>query len=301
MPIIKRIQISACLLSMLLSASNAMAQVLPEAQIGIKISLAAPSTSRPMTIAYLPTVSRYYIADGGLAALPGDPTGASSRSEVHVYSEEGVRLQSAKPGLDNRSIYFNPNTRQIETVTYNVSSAAGFRPGMGVFALHVDESGALADDSSQLSGPNPAFGDAATMPSYDPVAKRYYAKQERSNKVWVVDVEKREKISELALELEAAGAKFNDISDHYVAYTGFPGEELAVLDIDHKAVLVFDLNGKFVGKSALPANIKLHAQNHYNGLGFTNGMMFVYHENEGEFGTYYGFRISDQKLSPAMP
>ena len=301
MPITKRILASACLLPLLLSASAAVAQVLPEAEVGIKIPLADPSTSRPMTIAYMPTVKRYYIADGGLAALPGDPSGAASRSEVHVYSEEGVRLHSAQPGYDNRSIYFNPNTRQLETITYNISSAAGFRPGMGIFALHVDDNGNLSGESSEITGSNPAFGDAGTMPSYDPVAKRYYAKQERSNKVWVVDLAKREKISEIALDLDAAGAKFNSISDHYVAYTGFPGEELAVLDIDREAVLVFDLKGKFVGKSVLPEHMKLHAQNHYSGLGFTNGMMFVYQEREGEFGTYYGFRISDQKLSPAMP
>jgi hypothetical protein len=37
--------------------------------------------------------------------------------------------------------------------------------------------------------------------------------------------------------------------------------------------------------------MKLRAQNHYNGLGYSNGMLFVYHENEGEFGTYYGFKV----------
>ena len=301
MSITKRILAPACLLPLLLIAPAAMAKVLPEAEMGIKIPLADPSTSRPMTVAYMPTVSRYYIADGGLAAIPGDPSGAASRSEVHVYSEDGVRLQSAQPGYDNRSIYFNPNTRQLETITYNVSSAAGFRPGMGIYALHVDENGKLTEESSEIIGSNPAFGDAGTMPSYDPVTKRYYAKQERSNKVWVVDLAKREKVAEIALDLDAAGVKFNGISDHYVAFTGIPGEELAVLDIDHEAVLVFDLDGKFVGKSVLPDHIKLHAQNHYTGLGFTNGMMFVFQQREGEFGTYYGFRISDQKPSPAMP
>jgi hypothetical protein len=92
--------------------------------------------------------------------------------------------------------------------------------------------------------------------------------------------------------LAAAAARFDDISDSYVAFTGIPGEELAVLDVDHKAVLVFDLRGKFVGRSALPSSMKLRANNHYSGHGYANGMFFVYHESEGEFGTYYGFRIS---------
>ena len=81
MSITKRILAPACLLPLLLIAPAAMAKVLPEAEIGIKIPLADPSTSRPMTVAYMPTVSRYYIADGGLAAIPGDPSGAASRSE----------------------------------------------------------------------------------------------------------------------------------------------------------------------------------------------------------------------------
>ncbi len=74
----------------------------------------------------------------------------------------------------------------------------------------------------------------------------------------------------------------------------FSGEELAILDIDHRAILVFDKNGQFVGKSALPAELKLHANSHYNGLGYANGMIFVYYERVGEFGTYYGFKFSDK-------
>lgn len=298
MPINKRIKVSACLITLLLCANSAMAQVLPEAQVGIKLTLADKPSSRPMTVAYVPSVDRYYVADGGLAAVPGDPEGTSSRSEIHIYSKDGKRLQSVRPGLDNRSIYFDPSTNQLTTITYNVSSEAGFNPGMGIFSLQLTDSGDLKGDYDQVSGANPAFGDAATMPSYDPVGKRYYAKQERSNKVWVVELPKREKVGEISLDLAAAGAKFNEVSDHYVAFTGMPGEELALLDIDQKAVLVFDLKGKFVGKSMLPANLKLHAQNHYNGLGYANGMMFVYHEHEGEFGTYYGFRVFDQPSPP---
>lgn len=301
MSINQHIKASACLVTLLLCASSAMAQVLPEAQLGIKIPLADKPSSRPMTIAYVPYVSRYYIADGGLAQIPGDPEATGSRSEVHVYSEEGKRLQSAQPGLDNRSIYFNPSTRQLESITYNISSAAGFSPGMGIFSLPITDNGDLKGGTEDVSGFNPAFGDAATMPSYDPARKRYYAKQERSNKVWVVELTKREKVEEIVLDLATAGAQFNEVSDNYIAFTGIPGEELALLDIDHKAVLVFDLKGKFVGKSKLPSGVKLHAQNHYTGLGYTNGMMFVYHDTEGEYGTYYGFKISDQILSPAAP
>jgi len=275
------------------SFSVAQAQVLPEAVIGIKIPLAKKPTSRPMGVAYVPHVSRYYVADGGLAPVPGDMESPFSKSLVHMYDDKGSYVDSAMPGFDNRAIYFNPNTKQLELITYNISSGAGFSPNTGIFALEMNAQGDLSGSSKDIIGVNPAFGGASTMPSYDPEGKRYFAKQERSNLVLIVDPAKREKVGEIALDLAAAGAKSDEVSDHYVAFTGMKGEELAVLDIDHKAVLVFDLNGKLVGKSRLPQDLKLRAQNHYNGLGYSNGMMFVYHEPEGDFGTYYGFKVLD--------
>jgi hypothetical protein len=145
--------------------------------------------------------------------------------------------------------------------------------------------------SADVFGFNPAFGDANTMPSFNPETNQYYAKQGRSNKVLVVDLKVREKISEIDLDLAKAGVAFDDVSDYFVAYSGVKGEELILLDIDHKAVLVFDLNGKYVGKSKLPKDSKLRSHNHLNGAGYANDMMFVYHEAEGEFGTYYGFKV----------
>lgn len=278
----------------LFSIPLAYADVLPEAKMEIKIPLAKKPTTRPMTVAYIPYLSRYYIADGGLAPMPGEMEIPLSKSQVHIYDAKGNYLSSGKPGLDNRSIYYNPNTHKLESITYNVSSDAGFGPNTGVFAIELTETGDIKDFPSEIASFNPAFGDASTMPTYDADHNRYLAKQEHGNKVFIVELGKREKVGEIALDFAAAGVRADDLSEHFTAYTGIPGEELALLDVDHKAVLVFDINGKFVGKSALPKTMKLRAQNHYNGLGYANGMMFVYHEPEGEFGTYYGFKISDK-------
>jgi len=292
MPLIRSIAFSAIFFAMAFS-QNAIAQVLPDAVVGIKIALAKKPVTRPMTITYVPYVDRYYVADGGLGPLPGD-SDTNSPSPIHIYNAKGEYLNSAKPGYDNRSIYFNPNTKQLETVTYNASSSAGFQPNAGIYALQLTEDGDLKQTSTDISGPNPAFGGPHTMPTYDAEGKRYFAKQGRSNVIYIVELPKREKSGEILLDLDAAGAKFDDITDYYVAYTGLHGEELAVLDVDHKAILVFDINGKFVARSALPSSMKLHSQNHISGLGYANNMFFVYQEREGEFGTYYGFRIFDQ-------
>jgi len=288
---IKRFAISSIVLSSLLSASTLMAEVLPDAIVVIKIPLAKKPTTRPMTVAYVPGLKHYYIADGGLAPLATEYEAAVSKSQIHAYDETGKYVNSAKPGYDNRSIYYNPNTAKLETITYNVSSDVGFAPNTGIFAIHLSETGEVKDTSDELYLFNPAFGDAGTMPSFDAENNRYFAKQERGNKVFIVDPKKREKIGEITLDFTKAGVLHDDISDHYVAYTGVKGEELLLLDVDHKAALIFDLSGKFVAKSELPKDMKLRSKNHFNGLGYANDLLFVYHENEGEFGTYYGFKV----------
>lgn len=267
------------------------AEILSNAEFGLKIPLVKKPSTRPMTVAFMPSNNTYYIADGGLAPLGSDTEAPISKSQVHAYKANGQYINSAKPGFDNRSIYFNPISNKLETVTYNVSSDVGFLPNTGIYGLEVSPSGEILEQSTEVSQYNPAFGDAGTMPSYDPTGNLYYAKQERSNKVFVVNLKQREKVSEILLDFTKANVAHDDISDHFVAFTGLTGEELALLDVDHKAVLIFNLKGEYVGKSELPKEMKLRAQNHYNGLGYTNNMLFVYHEAEGEFGTYYGFKI----------
>lgn len=286
-------RILTMLFSFILSTAvlPASAEILPEAQLGIKIPLAKKPSTRPITVAHIPGLKRYYIADGGLAPMGDENEAPISKSLIHAYSDEGKYVNSSRPGYDNRSIYYNPNSDKLETITYNVSSDVGFAPNTGIFSIDLTESGDLKDTSSEVFGFNPAFGDAATIPSYNSETKLYYAKQERSNKVWVVDLKLREKVSEIALDFTKAGVATDDVSDHFVAYSGVKGEELILLDVDHKAVLVFDLSGKYVGKSELPKTMKLRSQNHFNGTGYANNMLFVYHEPEGEFGTYYGFKI----------
>jgi hypothetical protein len=286
-------RILTALVSMTLTAALAPAQaaILGEAQVGIKIPLAQKPTTRPMTVAYVPGLKHYYIADGGLAPMGSETEAPTSKCKIHAYNEEGKYVNSALPGYDNRSIYYNHNTKKLETITYNISSFGGFSPNTGIFSIDLAETGEVKDTSSDVFGFNPAFGDANTMPSYNPDANQYYAKQGRSNKVLVVDLKAREQVGEIDLELEKAGAAFDDVSDYFVAYTGVKGEELELLDIDHKAVLIFNLNGKFVGKSQLPKDLKLRSHNHLNGAGYANDMLFVYNESEGEFGTYYGFRV----------
>lgn len=293
MPPVKSLILSTFFAFLTLFSSLSAAAVLAEAVPEIKIPLTKAPTSQPMTIAYEPQLKRYFIADGGLAPAPDDPQGAPSQSEIHIYDANGVYISSAKPGLDNRSIYYNRQTQQLESITYNVSSDAGFGPNTGIFALSTNEDGSLKNSTTEISGYNPAFGGANVIPSYDTDHEVYYAKQERSNTVRVVKQPKREPVREIKLDLDTAHVQADEIAHYFIAYTGSDKAELALLDVEHKAVLVFDLNGTFNASSALPGTLKLRSRNHIAGTGYCNDLFFVYDETEGEFGTYYGFRILD--------
>lgn len=291
MNLYQKLLTSTFITSALFASMSLQAQVLPEATLGIKIPLATKPSTRPMTVAYVPDVKRYYIADGGLAPMGSELEAPISKSQIHAYDDTGKYINSAKPGYDNRSIYYNTNTKKLETITYNISSDAGFSPNTGIYSIDISDTGEVKESSTEIMQFNPAFGHSNTMPSYDAANKRYFAKQGRSDKVFIVDPKLREKVGEVTLDLAKAKVAFDDISDCFVAFTGVKGEELILLDVDHKAALVFDITGKFVAKSELPKDLKLHAQNHFNGLGYANDMLFVYHDSEGEFGTYYGFKV----------
>lgn len=270
------------------------ADVLPEAKSEVKITLARKPTTRPMTVAFIPGHKKYYIADGGLAPLGSETEAPISKSLIHTYDQSGKYVASTQAGFDNRSIFYNELSFQLTTITYNVSSEAGFAPNTGIFSLDLDSQGILTGTSNEVSSFNPTFGDSATMPSFDSKTNRYFAKQKRSGRVIIIDVNDGSKVGEINLDLKSAGVAFDDLSDSFIAATGIDGEELAILDVDHKAVLIFNAKGSFVGKSSLPKDIKLRAHNHYNGLGFANNLFFIYNESEGEFGTYYGFKISSK-------
>ena len=226
--------VATLFISGLTSTSILQAQVLPKAELALKISLVQKPTTRPMTVAYIPGLKRYYIADGGLAPMASEFEAALSKSLIHAFDEAGKYVNSVKAGYDNRSIYYNPNSDKLETITYNVSSDVGFSPNTGIYAIHLSETGELKETSDEVSQFNPAFGDAATMPSYDAENNRYFAKQERGNKVFIVDPKLRQKVGEIALDFTKANVLHDDISDHYIAFTGIKGEELV---LDRKSVV----------------------------------------------------------------
>jgi len=287
---LKNILLLLCLT--ILNIGHTHAEINENAELAFKINLTKKPTTRPQTVAYIPGEKKYYIADGGLAARASDYEAPISKSLIHTYDESGKYIESTRAGFDNRSIYFNEKTSKLETITYNVSTAAGFAPMTGIFSLELDEKGLLTAKSEVVSQPSTSFGSAGTMPTYDSKNNLYYAKQEKSNRVFVLDAESKELKKEIKLDFDTPKVMHHDVASHFVAFTGKPGEELILLDIDHKRFLIYNKDGKYQGSSALPKSLKIRSQNHFNGLGYTlNGYYFVYLDSEGDYGSYHAYKV----------
>ena len=287
---LKNILLLLCLT--ILNIGHTHAEINENAELAFKINLTKKPTTRPQTVAYIPGEKKYYIADGGLAARASDYEAPISKSLIHTYDESGKYIESTRAGFDNRSIYFNEKTSKLETITYNVSTAAGFAPMTGIFSLELDEKGLLTAKSEVVSQPSTSFGSAGTMPTYDSKNNLYYAKQEKSNRVFVLDAESKELKKEIKLDFDTPKVMHHDVASHFVAFTGKPGEELILLDIDHKRFLIYNKDGKYQGSSALPKSLKIRSQNHFNGLGYTlNGYYFVYLDSEGDHGSYHAYKV----------
>ena len=275
-----------------LNTSYVFAEINANAEFVFKINLAKEPTTRPQTIAYVPSEKKYYVADGGLAARGSDYEAPISKSLIHTFDEAGEYIESTRAGFDNRSIYFNERSSKLETITYNVSTAAGFAPMTGIFSLELDKNGLLTAKSDVVSQPSASFGSAGTMPSYDSKNNLYYAKQEISNRVFVLDAKSKKLKKEIKLDFETPKVLHHDVASHFVAFTGKSDEELILLDVDHKRFLVYNKDGKYKGSSALPKSLKIRSQNHFNGLGYTlNGYYFLYLDSDGEFGSYHAYKV----------
>ena len=287
---LKNILLLLCLT--ILNIGHVHAEINENAELVFKINLTKKPTTRPQTIAYIPGEKKYYIADGGLAARGSDYEAPISKSLIHTYDESGKYIGSTRAGFDNRSIYFNEKTSKLETITYNVSTAAGFAPMTGIFSLELDEKGLLTAKSEVVSQPSASFGSAGTMPTYDSKNNLYYAKQEKSNRVFVLDAKSKELKKEIKLDFDTPKVMHHDVASNFVAFTGKPGEELILLDIDHKRFLIYNKDGKYQGSSALPKSLKIRSQNHFNGLGYTlNGYYFIYLDSEGDYGSYHAYKV----------
>ncbi len=255
----------------------AHAQVSPVATAGVTLTPTG-GISTPMSVAWVPAFSRYYGGSGG-----------STGSPVTVFSAAGAQLGQGSTGVDQRGIFFNPNTGFLESVSYSACCSAA-DPVRGVQEINLDGSGNLVGTNAQLlAAPIAALASSQTMPSYDSGADRLYAKQDASADVNVVNRTTGASAGTITLNLAAAGVTAGDVNTNGANFTGVAGSELAIYDFTNHRALVFDLAGNFIGASLLPAIAA--GDNTDYGTGYANGQFFVFDNSAGAFGSWRGFVI----------
>jgi len=234
-------------------------------------------TSDYTSVAYHPIHDRYYAADlGG----PGNP--------AYAWDASGNLVNTDNPGVDQRGVYYNPNTGLLESVSYAACCSAN--PVRGIMALDLDAAGDYLGTNTQLlPAPIAALGtNNQTMPSYDPATDQLFASQ-GDGTVNVVNRTTGAAQPTITLDLGGAGVVVGNLNRDFVGFTGRTGEELAILDHANLQILVFDLTGAYVGASALPAGVTI-SDTSYNS-GYTNGLFFIRDETFGANGGNRSFRI----------
>ena len=108
----------------------------------------------------------------------------------------------------------------------------------GIFSLSLNDKGLLTGKSGVISNFAPAFGSASTMPTFDAKNNVYYAKQERTNEVFVVDANDFQLKNTIKLDFKSPGVEHHDVSASFIAFTNKKDAEFILLDVDHKRFLI---------------------------------------------------------------
>lgn len=254
----------------------------------IKIPHAVAHSSKPSSILYSPKFKKYYIANGGRGVVQDGRSPPYSTSELNIYSSDGQYIKSLVPGFNMRNIYMLND--EINISTYNSSAQAGFMPNSGEYQFNLDSDGLSVLESKDVYGVKSSLGDPSAQVVCI-IKNECWTKQPRSNKIIVVDMATDKVLKTIELDLAEAGVDILSLSDTWVGYTGVVGYEIVIPSIDDKKVLFFSNDGKYRGFSKLPDYIKLRSENHFNGFGYTNGLMFVFDFSKTEYGTFYGFEV----------
>ena len=284
----KRIVVLLVALALIVASLSAEAAVLPTAVESIDLPLSTPH-STPVSVTYIPSFSRYYAADAG--------TGYIAR----VWDATGTPIGTSAIGPLPASLYFNPNTSLLESVSLDACCTSG--PTTGIQSLTLDGSGNYTGGNTQLlAGPISGLGSNSwTMPSYNPVANRLYARQAGTADVNVVDRATGALINTITLDLAAAGVTAGDVNADFVGFTGVTDEELAIFDFTNRRVLIFNLTGGYVGGSTLPVGLTVDFYDVNFGNGYANGLFFIYDSAVGANGTYRGFQVLQNVPAAATP
>lgn len=214
------------------------------------------------SIAFDPNLGLYYgsqVGNVGYSAAVWDPT--------------GTEQQLLNPlNIDARSWFYNPNTGNLELVTYQSSLSSG------LFTVERNPDGSLLGSYGELIANLSGSPTSQTMPSYNPATNELYAYGATGPTVSVLDRATGNLNSTITLDLASAG--ISGLSSYFIGYD--PNENV-LIGTSGATAYVFGLDGSFLGSSTLT----LGTDGNYD-AGYANGQLFLY--NDGIQG-WQGFDI----------
>jgi hypothetical protein len=233
------------------------------------LNLQAVGGSSRMTIAYHPGFDQYYGFQGG---NPGFDYEIFDGLGAHIFLSNSV-------GLDGRSMWYNPNTTNLELATYNAMSGGA---SYGLFTVGIDGSGFYTGANVQELVAVPGLASSQTCPAYDPVADVLYSRS-GSGVVHVVDRQTGALTGTITLDLVTAGSP--SVPTNSIGFTGIPSCAFALASNSTDAALIFDDTGAFVASVPLGFDVNTTYSGNY-----ANGQFWVF---DGNVNQWRGFLILD--------
>ncbi len=205
----------------------------------------------PMNVAWDPSRSLYYTGGGGY-----------SSNTATVNDTSGSVLSGIPVPGDLRAWNYNPNTGNLEMVTYAAQSGGG---DYGFFSVGRDGSGYLDGTKSLVLSSMPGLADSQTMPAFDPVANVLYSGSVGSNSVNKVDRTNGSLISTINC---SGGPGSNDTYS-----VGYDRDEnwLMLFNNSSSSVMVFNgTSGAYIGSATTDIAAFFY------GFGYANKQVWVY-------------------------
>ena len=228
------------------------------------IFLEAPTQNwgAPMNVAFDTANNQYYSGGGGF-----------SSNSAMVYDAAGNLLQDASVPIDLRSFYYNPNTADLEAITFAAQGGGG---NAGLHSIGLD-GGGLYDGTTNIElGAVPGLIDSQTVPGYNAGADVLYSGAAGNSQVNVVSRASGSLNSSFNLDL--SGGRANGTNT--IGYDANEGW-IIVADSNADQIHVFDTSGNFIGTSNIPQDIGGNW-----GFGYTNGQAFVFDNTRGGWQGY---------------
>ncbi len=252
-------------LLMLLPTESAWADptVLPTAVPTINLA-GADDDDTQGNIAYHPGFDRYYGSNAG-----------SSADNSYVWSNTGVNLQTAPNNVNDRGLFFNDNSGNIEHVTFAADIGGvdlGYRDG----TLTLE--GLWNGTPGEIILPSlPGLGSSQPVVAYDSGRNQIYSRT-TSNVVTIVSPTTGMSAGSINLDLDGG-----TINDFVVGFDAAADAFVTYDNIGNRAI-INDIDGNFLGSSAVP--LQLYATRF--SVGYTNGQIFLLNTATDE---YEGFEV----------